>query len=320
MGHDLSDKFERAPYGVSPTKRLTVAAAEEILNVPYACLDHGFVRLVDYMGGDAAVVQAARVSYGSGTKKTNEDEGLIRFLMRHRHSTPFEMTELKFHAKMPIFVARQWIRHRTASINEISARYSILDNEFYIPEPEALGVQARNIKQGRDEPVSSDQARDILNLLKEDSVRAYQHYEYLLNEGSEVDDKGNKLPKDSNRPLLARELARMGLSLNVYTQWYWKANLHNVFRFLGLRKDKHAQHEIRVFADAMGDMTERVAPSSYAAFRDYELDGVHLSILDRRVMKDVLSGVSLDLAASKHITNARERKECIDKISAMKNL
>lgn len=311
----LESRFEKGPYGTSQTKRLTIPAAEEILHVPYACLDHGFVRLVDYMGGDAAIVQAARVSYGKGTKKSSEDEGLIRYLMRHRHTTPFEMAELKFHAKMPIFVARQWIRHRTASVNEESARYSILAKEFYTPDPAVLGVQAKNNKQGRDEPVSAEQAEEILAMLREDSESAYAHYQHLLNDSSTLG--GERTPRDPTRPMLARELARMGLSLNFYTQWYWKTNLHNLFHFLGLRKDKHAQHEIRVYADAMGEIVRRVAPDSYRAFEDYSLNARHLSALDQRVLAAHVHGVPLDEAAGKYISNKRERAESIEKITSI---
>ncbi len=315
----LEDKFDLAPFGTNVTKRLVVPAAEEKLYVPYSCLDHGFVRLVDYAGGDDSVVRAARVSYGGGTKTVSDNAGLIRYLMRHRHTTPFEMVDLTFHAKMPILVARQWVRHRTASINEISARYSVLDNEFYTPDPAVLGVQARNNKQGRDEPVSPEQADAIISLLKQDVAHAYGSYEFLLNESSQKGSDGRSLPEDPNRPMLARELARMNLPVSIYTQWYWKVNLHNLFHFLGLRKDSHAQHEIRVYADAMADIASRVAPESYRAFGDYVLDGVTLSKLDRQVLLAVSKGASLETAAG-FITNKRERQEAIDKVKRILEL
>src|SRR5215468_8735955 len=227
------------------TRRATVPALEEILYEAIPVLDHGFVRVIDYMGDDAAVVQAARVSYGKGTKKVNEDRGLIQYLMRHRHTTPFEMCEIKYHVKLPIFVARQWIRHRTANVNEYSARYSILDNEFYVPAPDQLAAQSAANRQGRGELVEGEEAARVLELLREDAVRAYAHYAEMLNEREDgtVIDKGRKG--------LARELARMNLSLNFYTQWYWKIDLLNLMHFLSLRADPHAQYEIRAYAKAM---------------------------------------------------------------------
>src|SRR5471030_444289 len=221
------------------TARPTVPALEEMLYAPLEVLDHGFVRVIDYMGDDAAIVQAARVSYGRGTRRVSEDAGLIRYLMRHRYSTPFEMAEIKYHVKLPIFVARQWIRHRTANVNEYSARYSILDREFYIPAPEHLAAQSLSNRQGRGDVLEGGEAADVLALLREDAGRNYDHYAAMLNE----DADGN--PVDAARQGLARELARMNLTLNTYTQWYWKTDLHNLFHFLSLRADAHAQYEIR---------------------------------------------------------------------------
>src|SRR5471030_2595005 len=221
------------------TARPTVPALEEMLYAPLEVLDHGFVRVIDYMGDDAAIVQAARVSYGRGTRRVSEDSGLIRYLMRHRHSTPFEMCEIKYHVKLPIFVARQWIRHRTANVNEYSARYSILDREFYVPEPEHLAAQSLSNRQGRGDVLAGDEAAEVLALLRDDAGRNYDHYAAMLNE----DADGN--PVDPARQGLARELARMNLTLNTYTQWYWKTDLHNLFHFLSLRADAHAQYEIR---------------------------------------------------------------------------
>ncbi|HWB52346.1 MAG TPA: FAD-dependent thymidylate synthase, partial [Stellaceae bacterium] len=231
-----------------PTRRATVPALEDILYEPIPVLDHGFVRVIDYMGDDGAIVQAARVSYGKGTRRVSEDAGLINYLMRHRHTTPFEMCEIKYHVKLPIFVARQWIRHRTANVNEYSARYSILDNEFYIPAPEHLAAQASTNRQGRGDVLEGAAAKRVLDLLRDDAERAYAGYAEMLNE----DDAGE--PRDPTWPGLARELARMNLSLNFYTQWYWKTDLHNLLHFLSLRADPHAQYEIRVYAERMLDV------------------------------------------------------------------
>src|SRR6204780_1978861 len=242
------------------TSRPTVPALEAMLYTPIEVLDHGFVRVIDYMGDDAAIVQAARVSYGRGTRRVSEDAGLIRYLMRHRHSTPFEMCEIKYHVKLPIFVARQWIRHRTANVNEYSARYSILDNEFYIPAPEHLAAQATTNRQGRGDVLEGAAAKRVLDLLREDAERAYAGYAEMLNE----DSAGN--PADPTWPGLARELARMNLSLNFYTQWYWKTDLHNLMHFLTLRADPHAQYEIRAYADTMISTLECWVPLAHAAF------------------------------------------------------
>ena len=221
---------------------------------PMPVLDHGFVRVIDYMGDDAAIVQAARVSYGRGTRRVSEDAGLIRYLMRHRHSTPFEMCEIKYHVKLPIFVARQWIRHRTANVNEYSARYSILDREFYIPAPEHLAAQSAATGRAAATCWSGDEAAQVLDLLREDATRCYDHYAEMLNE----DEAG--APRDPSRQGLARELARMNLTLNTYTQWYWKTDLHNLLHFLSLRADAHAQYEIRVYAEAMLERSQAWVP------------------------------------------------------------
>ncbi len=308
-----SQEFDLVPFGTTQTKRNTTQAAEDILYVPTPCLDKGFVRLVDYMGGDSDIVQAARVSYGRGTKSVSEDEGLIRYLMRHRHTTPFEMVELKFHAKMPIFVARQWIRHRTASVNEYSGRYSILEDDFYIPAPEDLGIQSKGNRQGREEVISPEHAGLIRRLLEEDAVNAYERYQWLLNEDSENPGK----PKDEGKPMIARELARIGLSLNFYTEWYWKIDLHNLFHFLGLRMDPHAQKEIRVYANAMADMTRAVAPIAYRAFEDYRLNSVSLSGLDRIALSRVIRGEDREKVAGEIFANKRERAEFLVKLEEL---
>jgi thymidylate synthase (FAD) len=266
------------------TRRATVPALEEMLYEPVRVLDHGFIRVVDYMGDDSAIVQAARVSYGKGTKMVNEDKGLINYLMRHRHSTPFEMCEIKLHVKLPIFVARQWIRHRTANVNEYSQRYSILDKEFYIPQPDQLATQSTTNRQGRSDVLQGEQACRVLDILRQDATQVYQHYEEMLNEDSE----GNIL--DPNRQGLARELARMNLSVNFYTQWYWKIDLHNLMHFVSLRADPHAQYEIRVYADILLDVLKKWVPITYRAFMDYRVGGASLSEKGLQVVKSMLKG------------------------------
>jgi thymidylate synthase (FAD) len=266
------------------TRRTTVAALEDILYTPLPVLDRGFLRVVDYMGDDGAIVQAARVSYGRGTRKINEDRGLIHYLMRHRHSTPFEMCEIKFHVKLPIFVARQWIRHRTANVNEYSARYSILDNEFYIPAPKQLAAQSSANRQGRGELLEGSEADRVLELLREDSRRQYAHYLEMLNE----DEAGATI--DPDRSGLARELARMGLTLNFYTQWYWKTDLHNLMHFLSLRADAHAQYEIRAYAEAMLEVMRRWVPLCHEAFVQHRLNAVTLSAAALSVVQRLIAG------------------------------
>ena len=275
-----------------PTRRASVPQLEEILYQAIPVLDHGFIRVVDYMGDDGAVVQAARVSYGRGTRRVSEDRGLIRYLMRHRHTTPFEMCEIKYHVKLPIFVARQWIRHRTANVNEYSARYSILDNEFYIPEPENLAAQSSVNRQGRGEVLTGDEARRVLDLLRTDAETAYAHYLEMLNE----DDAGEAI--EPGRGGLSRELARMDLPLNVYTQWYWKIDLFNLLHFLGLRADDHAQYEIRVYAEAMLETVKRWVPLVHEAFEDYRLGGAQLSAKGLEVVKRLIAGEAVEQAAS----------------------
>ena len=266
------------------TRRATVPALEEILYEALPVLDHGFVRVIDYMGDDAAIVQAARVSYGKGTKKVSEDAGLIKYLMRHWHSTPFEMCEIKYHVKLPIFVARQWIRHRTANVNEYSARYSILDKEFYLPAPEHMAAQSVSNRQGRGDTMSAADAAKVLDLLREDAERCYHTYHHLLNE----DEAGNQA--DPSRPGLARELARMNLTMNIYTQWYWKADMHNLMHFLRLRADAHAQYEIRAYADVMTGTLERWAPLSHAAFEEYRAGAAHISATGLSIIQRMLKG------------------------------
>ena len=259
-----------------PTLRAVSEGMERRLYTAHQVLDHGLVRVIDYMGDDAAITQAARVSYGRGTKAVQNDEGLIRYLMRHWHSTPFEMCEVKFHVKLPVFVARQWIRHRTANVNEYSARYSILDREFYIPAPEHLAAQSTVNNQGRGELLEGEEAARVLDILREDAMRSYDHYEDMLSQDGQ---KG-----------LARELARMNLPANVYTQWYWKVDLHNLFHFLRLRADAHAQYEIRAYAEVMCQIVRDWVPLAYGAFEDYRLGGATLSGKAIEVLKRRLAG------------------------------
>lgn len=288
--------------GPRPTKRATVDALERRLYNKIPVLDHGFVRVVDYMGDDDAIVQAARVSYGRGTKTARDDRGLIRYLMRHRHTTPFEMCELKLHVKLPIFVARQWIRHRTANVNEISARYSILDREFYIPKREHLACQSSNNRQGRGELLSDEQAERVMGALRRDATQAYETYESLLN------DRGDGTPVDDEAPQVARELARMDLTLNYYTQWYWKVDLHNLLHFLALRADAHAQYEIRVYADAIGDIVSSWVPHAWEAYRDYRV-GAHLFSRDEvALIQRIVAGENVDDILPASGLSLRERK------------
>lgn len=280
---------------------ITIPQAENILDKQFQCLDKGFVRLVDYMGGDDAIVQAARVSYGAGTKSVNEDRGLIRYLMRHLHTTPFEMVELKFHVKLPIFVARQWIRHRTANVNEYSGRYSIMKDEFYIPSPDAIHFQSTKNKQGRDEnEVPAETRQNIIEELIAEQSNAYNNYEQFL---------------ELN---IARELARINLPLSMYTEWYWKIDLHNLFHFLRLRIDAHAQYEIRVYAEAMAEITKCVAPLAYEAFEDYILRSekfsrLELSVLNNALDKKEFSDEELS-ACGLGIREAEEFREKMKKI------
>ena len=285
-------EIEAARGAEGCTRRPTVPALEAMLFEPIPVLDHGFVRVIDYMGDDSAIVQAARVSYGRGTRAANEDRGLIRYLMRHRHSTPFEMCEIKYHVKLPIFVARQWIRHRTANVNEYSARYSILDREFYIPRPEHLAAQSSSNRQGRGEVLDGKEAARVLELLRGDAAQTYDHYAEMLNEDAEGE------PLDPSRQGLARELARMNLTLNTYTQWYWKADLQNLLHFLALRADSHAQYEIRAYADAMLRTVAAWVPMTHEAFRDYRVGAVTLSAPMLGVVRRMVAGEAVSPAGS----------------------
>lgn len=261
----MGDEFKVSRRPIAP-------GMEDYVGVPLSVLDHGFVRVVDYMGNDEAIVQAARTSYGQGTPTRRKDRDLIRYLMRHRHTSPFEMCEVKFHVKLPIFVARQWIRHRMANVNEISARYSVLDREFYAPTLDQLAVQATDSKQGRGAALSPATAAGILECLVRDAQRSFDTYDENLNVG------------------LARELARIGLPLSTYTQWFWKTDLHNLFHFLGLRAERHAQQEIRVYADAMLQITKAWVPEATEAFEDYRYNAFTLSAQMLAVVKRAMTG------------------------------
>ena len=261
------------------------------------CLDKGFVRLVDSMGGDDAIVQAARVSYGKGTSKLSQDRGLIRYLMRHRHTTPFEMVEFKFHCKMPIFVARQWVRHRTANINEYSLRYSEARDEFYYPESKHIQFQSALNKQGRSGNVPKQLTDKVMKYFKEISERSFDMY------------------KELNEAGLARELIRAILPVNLYTEWYWKNDLHNLLHFIGLRSDSHAQYEIRVYSDAMAEAVKKVAPFAWEAYQDYVVSGLRFSRIEQslleqrlpgRVIDDILEDVAYQITATLHNNKRRE--------------
>ena len=272
--------------------------AEEILDKEFKCLNAGFIRLVDYMGGDESIVQAARVSYGKGTKSVNEDRTLLRYLMRHLHTTPFEMVELKFHVKLPIFVARQWIRHRTANVNELSGRYSIMKDEFYIPAPETIKRQCARNKQGRaEEEVSTELRQKVLAILLADQRQVYGHYEELLTDE------------------LARELARINLPLSLYTEWYWKIDLHNLLHFLHLRMDRHAQYEIRIYAETMGEIVKRVAPMAWEAFEDYIFFSERFSKAELSVIADYLNIANITKGSlEKYNLKGLEADEFLEKL------
>jgi len=309
---DQQKEIEEQKNQKNSTKRVTSIELEKILYDAIPVLDHGFIRVVDYMGDDSSIVQSARVSYGKGTKKVSTDEGLIKYLMRHWHSTPFEMCEIKYHVKLPIFIARQWIRHRTANVNEYSARYSILDKEFYIPNKEQLSAQSTINRQGRGDLITGDQADEVLQILKDDATRTYSNYEKMLNEkfdGTIIDEKKSGL---------ARELARMNLTLNSYTQWYWKTDLLNLLNFLFLRADSHAQYEIRVYAEAMLETVRKWVPITHAAFLDYRVGAAHVSAKGLKIIKSMLDGKEVNLEESG--LGKREWNELMETLALKKKL
>jgi len=288
---------EAAPEAAAttPTRRPTVPALDEMIGEKIPVLDHGFLALVDYMGDDQAIVQAARVSYGRGTKRAREDRGLIRYLLRHHHTTPFEMCEIKVHVKLPIFVARQMIRTRTANINEYSGRYSILDREFYVPDASVLASQSSSNRQGRGDAVSPERAKQVLDMLKQDALTAYDHYENMLGGPSETQTTGEQRGEETEG--IARELARINLPVSFYTQWYWKIDLHNLLRFIALRADAHAQYEIRVYAEALASLVKLWVPDAYEAFVDYQAESASLSRMELDALRALLRGETPDLAA-----------------------
>lgn len=256
--------------------RIVVPDAEALIDQEIPVLDKGFVRLVDYLGGDERVVQAARVSYGSGTKSYRQDRGLIHYLIRNEHTSPFEQVQLTFHCKMPVFVARQWVRHRTARLNEISGRYSIMKDEFYVPDTGQMRGQSKDNKQARSEEVLP-QAQQFIDQMVEDQRSVYGHYQDMIESG------------------LAREIARNNLPLSLYTEWYWQIDLHNLFHFLALRLDSHAQYEIRVYAEAMAKCAKAVAPMAYEAFEEHRLGAVRFSRAECAALVRMLDGQPHDL-------------------------
>ncbi len=277
----------------------------ELIGKTIQCLDKGFVRLIDYMGDDNAIVQSARVSYGDGTKSINEDRGLIRYLMRHFHTTPFEMVEIKFHCKLPIFIARQWIRHRTANVNEYSGRYSIMKEEFYVPSLENVNFQSKSNKQGRDtdENISLNTKENVIQQIVEEQKKSYSNYENFLEQD------------------IAREIARINLPLSLYTEWYWKIDLHNLFHFLRLRLDSHSQYEIRVYANAIAEITKQIVPIAYESFEDYILNSEKFSHNELKILKQFLD--LQNVSVSKLIENGlskREAEEFLSKLSKISNL
>lgn len=263
---------------------LIVPAAEEILDKEFKVLDHGFVRLVDYMGGDERIAQAARVSYGEGTKQVRRDELLIDYLLRHQHTSPFEHVILEFHCKMPLFVARQWIRHRTARVNEISGRYSVMKDEFYLPAPEQVQFQSEDNKQGRSrEEVPAELRKKVLDILSRDHGEIYASYKQMLDDG------------------IARELARINLPLSMYTEWYWQMDLHNLLHFLSLRMDNHAQWEIRQYADQIAELTKAVAPMAYKSFENHLLNGQRFSREEIEIIHKLIKGEENPLTGLKRL-------------------
>lgn len=277
---------------------MSTNSTNDILGKEFQCLDKGFVRLVDVMGDDGSIVQAARVSYGKGTKTLHQDRGLIRYLMRHKHTTPFEMVEFKFHVKLPIFVARQWIRHRTANVNEYSGRYSEMPDEFYLPGPDQIRYQSSSNRQGRsDEQISPEKVEKIISEMKETQDKAYSDYKNLLDEN------------------IAREISRINLPLSNYTEWYWKIDLHNLFHFLKLRIDPHAQYEIRVYGEVMAEIVKQIVPVAYEAFEDYVLHNSNFSRIELLAMKKLMNlRVPEESELEEFGLKGREAREFIQKL------
>ena len=308
MKNKQSNEIKNLRSKVKKTLRVTSSSLENILYKPFKVLDSGFIRVIDYMRDDSAIVQSERVSYGEGTKKVSNDKCLIRYLMKNWHTTPFEMCEIKFHIKLPIFIARQWIRHRTANVNEYSARYSILDKEFYIPKPEHMSTQSITNKQGRGSNLSIQDTEKFIKILKEDADRNYKHYENMLNE-----NQSGKII-DDNKAGLTRELARINLTLNTYTQWYWKIDLHNLLHFLYLREDAHAQYEIQAYAEIiLNKIVKRWVPHTYSAFKEFQLESYNLSKTAIEVIKKKLKGQKITFEKSG--LSKREWAELMEKFN-----
>lgn len=297
---DTADRPERE---AATTFRPVAEGMEKHINVYHPVLDHGFIAVKDYMGDDLSILQMARMSYGKGTKGVSDDRALLRYLMRHLHTSPFEGCVIKLHVKLPIFVMRQWVRHRTASLNEYSARYSIMPDEFYMPEPSQLAVQSTDNKQGRGETLTADQAAEVLRILRQDAERNFSTYHQLLN----ADEDGKTI--DEDREGIARELARIGLPLSTYTQMYWQTNLHNLMHFLRLRADPHAQYEIRIFAEKILEIMADWVPVTTEAFRDYQLEAGRLSRMELALVKDMLTGKATLEDAGRYGLTKREIRE-----------
>jgi thymidylate synthase (FAD) len=285
------------------TNRPTVVNLESMLEKEIPLLNKGFIRVIDYMGDDSAIVQAARVSYGKGTKTLQNDESLIRYLLKHKHTTPFEMCELKLHIKAPIFVARQWLRHRTASVNEYSARYSEMENDFYVPNIEQIATQSSSNKQGRGELFSEAEAEHIIKEIKDTSNNAFSVYENFL----------GKNTTQENSKILAKEIARTILPVNFYTQFYWKIDLHNLLHFLKLRVHSHAQYEIRVYAEAILNIVKEWVPIVYKAFVDYQQDSVSLSNSEVKLLQYLIKNKKSlkDIDLKEYNISSRELNELI---------
>lgn len=303
------ENLRRLDVSHERTLRPVNLGAEEWMGAVIPVLDHGFVYLVDYQGSDESIEQAARVSYGEGTRKTSETRVLLRYLMRNEHTSPFEMADIKFHAKMPIFVARQWVRHRTASLNEYSARYSVVKDEFYIPDPNEISIQSKNNKQGRGEAVSLEKSNEITVKLKDFYREANDLYQVLLND----DNEGYGL---------ARELARVVLPVASYTEWYWKTNLHNMLHFLKLRMNPHAQYEIREYANAIAEVIKDSFPITWEAFDDYQLNATRITRPEKEIIVEMLKKRQIVFSAEEikytaeqnGLKNKREIEELVDKI------
>ncbi len=291
-------------YNLDSIFVVMTAEIQQLIGKEIPCLDKGFVRLIDVMGDDSAIVQAARVSYGSGTKKVHEDRGLIRYLMRHLHTTPFEMVEFKFHVKLPIFVARQWIRHRTANVNEYSGRYSEMKDEFYVPSVEHIRPQSTTNKQGRsDETFSPEEAERMRTVMETTQGSLYAEYQELLGTN------------------LAREIARINLPVSNYTEWYWKIDLHNLFHFMRLRIDPHAQYEIRVYGEALASVVKAAVPIAFEAFEDYILHSQRFSKKELAVLRGIISTTTPDQSVLEGAgLKGREAQEFLDKLQGLSDL